>query len=275
MTAASILADLERFEALAPAERLALASSVAELAGPEFRPSGELVGRKQMVAVDHAPTGLSFIFVPGGRFAMGLTERDLEHVRSSADFASGSVLARIVVFEEMCTPVHDVVVAPFLLATNIATSDQLAALTSGRFTNTTPYPDEVLELMKTLKDFRLPSESELEYAGREGGTSSFINDGDVLWKTESRWPDESGWGLGHMALASWTADEWHPNYDGAPTTSIPWRGDGPPGVYRGSLLYTPESEVELLFGLAAVRGRLALPDDEWDVGVRLARSIPL
>jgi len=57
MTATAILADLERFEASAPAERLALASSVAELAGPEFRPSAELVGRKQMVAIDHAPAG--------------------------------------------------------------------------------------------------------------------------------------------------------------------------------------------------------------------------
>ena len=164
---------------------------------------------------------------------------------------------------------------PFLLATNMATSDQLTALTSGRFGNTTPYPAEVLELMQTLKDLRLPSESELEYAGREGGASSFIDDGDVLWKAERRWPDESGWGLRYMTLASWAADEWHPSYDGAPATSIPWRGDGPPGVYRGSLLYTPESEVELLFGLAAVRGRLVPPEDEWDVGVRLARSIQL
>ena len=112
----AILADLERFEASTPAERLTLASSVAEFAGLEFRPSSELVGRKQMVAVDHAPTGIRFILVPGGRFAMGLTERDLERVRCSTDFDSGSILARIVAFEETCTPVHDVVVAPFLLA---------------------------------------------------------------------------------------------------------------------------------------------------------------
>src|SRR5262249_37192596 len=145
-TATAILADLERFEASTPAERLALAPSVAELAGPEFRPSGELVGRKQMVAVDHAPTGLRLVLVPGGRFEMGLTERDLERVRACTDFDSGSILSRIVAFEETCAPVHDVVVAPFLLATQAATSDQLEALTSGRFANTTPYPDEAHEL---------------------------------------------------------------------------------------------------------------------------------
>jgi hypothetical protein len=78
-----------------------------------------------------------------------------------------------------------------------------------------------------------------------------------------------------MWFAAWAADEWHDNYDGAPPTSRVWSDGGKPSVYRGCLLYTPETEEELIYGLAACRGRLALPDDEWDVLARAARTIVL
>ncbi|HEX7600528.1 MAG TPA: hypothetical protein VF316_02940, partial [Polyangiaceae bacterium] len=118
-----------------------------------------------------------------------------------------------------------------------------------------------------------PSEAELEYAGREGGAVSFVGELDRAWGGPRCWVDETAWGLRDMLLASWAADEWHDNYEGAPPTSAAWASGGPPGVYRGSLLYSPEDTGQLLFGLAAARGRLVPPEDEWDVAFRFARTL--
>jgi len=273
MALLSDLTTLGGFQATAVAERLALAPSLAELVGPSFRPCAELIGAKGMVAVDHVATDLRFIFVPGGRFSMGLTERDLEVVEACTDYESGVVQARLMEFEETCAPVHEVAVAPFLLATIPANYGQLMTLSAGGFGATTAMPDEALYLMELLEELRLPSEAELEYAAREGGSATFVNDAHIVWTRERRWPDVNGWGLRGMTVAAWAADEWHPNYEGAPNTSKPWTEGGPPGVYRGSLLYTPEDEDQLLFGLAAARGRLIPPEDEWDVTFRFACSL--
>ena len=129
--------------------------------------------------------------------------------------------------------------------------------------------------MKNASEFRLPSEAELEYSAREGGRLTFVNDGGRVWSKGRQWPEVSGWSLGGMSYAAWAVDEWHDDYVGAPATSTPWTAGGLPGVYRGGLMHPPETEEELLYGLAAYRGRMVLPDDEWDVGLRVARSILL
>lgn len=162
-----------------------------------------------------------------------------------------------------------------MLARAHLTPEQLQRLTGGLLQFDVLSAEDAMTFTTHVLPLRLPSEAELEYAGREGGAVSFINDGGRVWARTRQWPDANAWGLQRMWFAAWAADEWHDNYDGAPPTSRVWSDGGKPSVYRGCLLYTPETEEELIYGLAACRGRLALPDDEWDVLARAARTIVL
>jgi len=264
-------ADLAAFEALDPAQRLALADPLAESLGKEFSALPALVGSKRMVAVEHVPSGVQLVAVPGGSFEMGLTADDEDAIRACVDYDAAGIQSRLQDFDAQCSPVHTVEVSPFLLSIIHLTPEQLQRLTGGVLEFDVLSADDTKTFTARVTALRLPSEAELEYAGREGGAVSFLNDGGV-WAQTRQWPDANAWGLQRMWFAAWAADEWHDNYDGAPPTSRVWSEGGKPAVYRGCLLYTPETQEELIYGLAACRGRLALPDDEWDVLVRAARS---
>jgi formylglycine-generating enzyme required for sulfatase activity len=267
-------AELSVFESLDAAKRLALAAPLAESLGKDFRPLPQLVGSKGMVAVEHVPSEVELVAVPGGTFEMGFTERDDEEIKRCVDYDSGVVQSWLQKIEKWASPVRAVVVSPFLLSRSHLEPQQVAAVGG-------PRTDDIslvaaARLPNVLKDFRLPSEAELEYAGRDGGAVSFINDSGRIWSKTREWPQESAWGFLAMNDAAWAGDEWHETYEGAPTTSAPWKAAGPPGVYRGCLMEPPRSDDELLFALAASRGRmLGKPEDDWPVGLRIARSMSI
>jgi formylglycine-generating enzyme required for sulfatase activity len=265
--------DLAAFEALDSAQRQALGEPLAESLGKEFSALPTLVGSKGMVAVEHVPSGVQLVAVPGGSFEMGLTADDEDAIRACVDYDAAGIQSRLQDFDAQCSPVHTVEVSPFLLSIIHLTPEQLQRLTAGLLQFDVLSADDTMTFAARVPALRLPSEAELEYAGREGGAVSFVNDGGRVWAQTRQWPEASAWGLQRMWFAAWAADEWHENYHGAPPTSRVWSDRGKPGVYRGCLLYAPETEEELIYGLAACRGRLALPDDEWDVLVRAACSI--
>lgn len=275
MSQLSPLAELSVFEALDPAQRLALAAPLAESLGKDFRAYPSLVGAKGMVALDHVPTGICMIAIPGGSFDMGLTDEDADE--SSDTLGATATLQRLLMeVEAVATPVHRVVVAPFLLALAHLTSAQVAQLTGGAISVDALSPRDAGRFPGQTSGFRLPSEAELEYVGREGGKLHFLNDGGHVYASTGLWPEpaESGWGLSYLSTPTWTADEWHPDYEGAPATSKAWSDGGLPGVFRGGLVDPPEQAEDLVMGLAAYRGRFVLPDDDWFVGVRPAYPLP-
>ncbi|HEY3818802.1 MAG TPA: hypothetical protein VGL81_16640 [Polyangiaceae bacterium] len=99
-------ADLAAFEALDSMQRLALADPLAESLGKEFSPLRALVGSKGMVAVEHAPSGVQLVAVPGGSFEMGLTDDDEDDIRACVDYDAAGIQSRLQDFDAKCSPVH-------------------------------------------------------------------------------------------------------------------------------------------------------------------------
>jgi len=107
--------------------------------------------------------------------------------------------------------------------------------------------------LKTSRPYRLPSESEWEFACRAGSVAAFAY-GDELTpvlanylyaengrrvgqgrRTPSGAYPPNGFGLHdvHGNVSEWVADCWHPSYAGAPAEGSAWNGGGELRVIRG------------------------------------------
>jgi formylglycine-generating enzyme required for sulfatase activity/serine/threonine protein kinase len=241
----------------------------------------------------HERTGLVFVLIPGGEFAMG---------------AAGV---------EFAVPVRRVTVAPFLLS---RTECPQAAFEKGggRYVPNWKGPNLPVERVSFVEaarwcrenGLRLPSEAEWEYACR-AGTRTRFSTGDTpasldgfaniadryllghfreLWKGAMR-PmctrevndgfagtapvgrfKANPFGLFdmHGNVWEWCADAWRKSYEDAPADATPI-GKGEPGlrVIRGGSFYTPSGT-----SLSATRGWVAEDGVSRDLGFRPAFSLP-
>src|SRR5262245_16640321 len=186
------------------------------------------------------------IFIPGGLFKIGSPKgagRDSER------------------------PQFDVTVPDFYLGKFLITQAQWQAVTGknpSRFNDDPALPVENISwndakvfceklAQVTGKAYRLPSESEWEYACRAGTTGDHAGDPDELawhWKNSDnkthpigqKQPNAFGLYDMHGNVWEWCRDVWHGNYNGAPTDGSAWLSGGDRNfrVVRGGSWYSNE-----------------------------------
>jgi len=185
--------------------------------------------------------GMKFLLIPAGELNMGSEESDDEK------------------------PVHKVKIKnPFYLGTypvtlrewKVVMDDEPSDFKGDDLPVETVSWDNVQEFIKKLNvkegtdKYRLPSEAEWEYACRAGTTTKYsFGDseselGGYAWYDDNSegkthpvgQKDPNSWGLHdmHGNVWEWVQDEWHDDYDGAPTDGSAWEsGDGANRVNRG------------------------------------------
>lgn len=306
------LARNEALKSLKPGRYAVSAAAVLE--GTTSRPplrlrqEVELTTTGALVKVTYpAPTltfklpgdvALDFVLIPPGSFMMGAV-----HPEQTADWLGAAPYA---------LPRHEVTFAKaFYLAKYPVTTRQWKAVTGWTTPDyATKDPDVAvwnrdwfewqLEFLAPLnklvagKEFRLPSEAEWEYALRAGSTTTYFWGDDFnkvdtyVWTQETTsdvgnlWPkvglkQPNAWGLHDLFnVAQWTEDDYHPDYNGAPSDGNPWIDNPRPAwrTWRGSgwgAYSTLRGDQKYLFN-SAYRIGLGYPPAT-KLGLRLALSI--
>ena len=249
----AIYADWERFRGAGTAQRRAADESLVAALGRDWsRASTD----DELSTFVHAPTALTFVVVPGGVFEMGLSTADVAEAAAHFDFVA-PVAARLAAYRRAAEPVHRVLVSPFLCTRRSLDRDEVARLSGGKLNSVTMKRAEARALA-AASGFRLPSEAELEWMARDGGRFHFTLDAAAARNRTSNDDRrlESGFGLQELNDGGWAEDDWHPNYEGAPTDTSPWLNGSDEGVLRGSFwLMAMQDEAELMNALAGVRHR--------------------
>jgi formylglycine-generating enzyme required for sulfatase activity len=141
----------------------------------------------------------------------------------------------------------------------------------------------------TGKDYRLPTEAEWEYAARAGKPTAFSFGDNISKLGEYAWYKENSeekthpvcqkkpnaWGLYdmHGNVWEWVEDDWHDNYEGAPTDGKPWIYESTRGasrVIRGGSWGGPARYCRSAIRLGGEPG-----GRDASLGFRLARSVAL
>lgn len=309
---ARTLARTEALKGLKPGRYAVSAAAVLE--GTTSRPplrlrqEVELTTTGAQVKVSYpAPTlsfklpgdvALDFVLIPPGSFMMGAV-----HPEQTADWLGAAPYA---------LPRHEVTFAKaFYLAKYPVTTRQWKAVTGWTTPDYATKDPEVavwdrdwfewhLEFLAVLnkllpgKEFRVPSETEWEYALRAGSTTKYFWGDDFAqvdtycWTQDTTtgvgnlWPkvglkQPNAWGLHDMfSVTQWTEDDYHPNYIGAPSDGSTWL-DNPRPVWRtargaGWAFYSStRPDQKYLFNPAYRIGNGYHPAT--DIGLRLALSI--
>jgi formylglycine-generating enzyme required for sulfatase activity len=136
---------------------------------------------------------------------------------------------------------------------------------------------------KTGKSYRLPSESEWEYACRSGGTHQFCGNDNV---DAVGWHGSNSGGSTHAIAGKqanafglydmsgnvwqWVDDQYHANYNGAPRDGTAWVSGGEQKykVLRGGSWYSDPTRLH-----SAFRNRNPADFTDYIIGFRLARNL--
>jgi formylglycine-generating enzyme required for sulfatase activity len=223
----------------------------------------------------YVPLNMLFALVPGGAFEMGISPQDLDEAQDYVDWTK-SAADTAAAYRACATPVHTVSVAPFLCSVEPLEAGQLERLSGKTLEEGSFEVGPVRAAIESL-GFRLPSEVELEWLAREGGCHRSVLDIGPRYAQDGEASERAlhRFAMNGMVYSQWADDDWHPNYQGAPCDSKPWRDGDPIGVVRGGIYLEMITSTEgLLNGLAGRRRSGAELRDDGFLVMRLARDLP-
>jgi hypothetical protein len=265
---------LDAFIQLSSEERKQLAAKVCSALGDGWAHS-DVGAQADVLMLEYKPFEKQFALVPGGTFEMGISSDDLAEAQDYVDWTNDAVEVAAA-YRACAVPVHKVSVAPFLCSVDPLEAEPLRRL-SGMTLEEGSFEVPALRTAIQSLGFRLPSEVELEWLAREGGCHRSILNIGPRYEQEGEASETAPhrFAMKGMFYSQWADDDWHPNYEGAPTDSKPWRGGDPLGVVRGGIyLEMITSSEGLLNGLAGRRRSGADLRDDGFLVMRLARDLP-
>ena len=264
--------NIENFIKLSEAEKKSLAKSICEKLGDDWQTTKTPKNVDTFFLI-YKPYNITFAFIPGGKFIMGITESDIKEAKNYIEWTD-SVEEIVADKIQQASPVRTMTVTPFLCAVEPMENEDLEALMERELEERGFELQEVRNAVHNL-GFRLPSEAEFEWLAREGGKySTILNIGPNYEKLGGKAEKElHRFGIQGMYYSQWVEDDWHKDYTGAPTTSTPWMDGDTIGVLRGGMyLEMMESDEGLISSFAGMR-RPGIIEHDGFIMMRLAKSL--
>jgi hypothetical protein len=272
------LLEVDAWFELAQPERLQLANHLVAALDDAWQLAAEQTAPH--VRLQHRPTDLTFLLVPGGTMQMGLLESEIALVRRYVG-SRPHVLAQIRQFQQYATPAREVRVNPFLCGERRLKLAQVAAFSPQLKDDADPcghmHRPSALAVASE-RGFRLPSDAELEWLARQGRGAPFVLDCAFEAPEEDEenvviadQPIVARFGIEDLFETQWAADDWFPDHADRPLTSLARTNGDPQGVRRFEEFdfteYGPEA---VIHEFSARRD----PGRKWRAGVRFAIDLP-
>jgi formylglycine-generating enzyme required for sulfatase activity len=185
---------------------------------------------------------LDIVKIPGGTFLMGSPDEYPQHLVTISSFW----MSKTTITVEQWNFVANLPIKNRVLDRCPSKNGDKYLVINARWEEAVEFCDRLS--IFTGKNYRLPSEAEWEYACRAGTTTAYFF-GDNLSENQANFyhrgkenrlmpvgqfpPNAFGLYDMHGNVWEWCLDNWHNNYEGAPTDGRAWLSDSNTHVLRG------------------------------------------